>query len=123
MSWWQARRASFGHAGRGIARMLREEPNARIHFAATLAVIVLAAWLRVSPIGAALLAFAIALVFTAEAINTALETLSDRLSPEQDAAIGRAKDLAAGAVLVSACGAAVVGLLVLGPPLLRRILA
>jgi diacylglycerol kinase len=60
---------------------------------------------------------AVTLVLGAEAFNTALESLADAAVPEQHPLVGAAKDLAAGAVLVTAMGAAVVGLLVLGPHL------
>jgi diacylglycerol kinase (ATP) len=54
-------------------------------------------------------------VWTAEALNTALEFLADAASPEFHPLVGHAKDVAAGAVLISAAGAVVIGLLVLGP--------
>ena len=60
-----------------------------------------------------------ALVWVTEAINTAVEELCDRVSPGYDPAIGRIKDLAAGAVLVSACAAAIIGALTFLPPLLE----
>ena len=57
----------------------------------------------------------------AEAFNTALELLADQASPEWRPDIGRAKDLSAAAVLIAALGAAIIGVLVLGPPLLERL--
>ena len=67
---------------------------------------------------AAVLAVAIALVWAAECLNTAVESLADATSPDHHPLVGRAKDAAAGAVLCAAIGAAVIGLLVLGRPLL-----
>jgi diacylglycerol kinase (ATP) len=64
---------------------------------------------------------AIMSVWTAEALNTAFEFLADVASPEFHPLVQQAKDVAAGAVLLSAIGAAVIGLLVLGPPLLARV--
>ncbi len=61
------------------------------------------------------LVLAIGWVWTAEAFNTAIERLADRVTPERDPQIGIAKDLAAAGVLISAVGAAVIGLLVLAP--------
>ena len=58
-----------------------------------------------------------------ELLNSALEALTDLVSPEHHPLAGQAKDLAAGAVLVTAIGAVVVGLLILGPPLWVRISA
>lgn len=113
------RAASFGHAFRGVARLVASEANARIHLSIAAAVVALG-WLLGLPKGDwALLLLAIAAVLAAEAFNSALETLADRVTREPDEAIGHAKDLAAGAVLFTALGAAGVGLLVLGPPLLR----
>jgi diacylglycerol kinase (ATP) len=60
-------------------------------------------------------------VWTAEALNTAFELLCDVASPEFHPLVEKAKDVAAGAVLIAAIGAAAVGLLVLGPPLLRSL--
>jgi len=56
-----------------------------------------------------------------EAINTAVEDLCDHISPQFDEAIGRVKDLAAGAVLAASLAAAAIGLLTLGPPLLKTL--
>ena len=61
---------------------------------------------------------AIALVLAAECLNTALESLADAVAPDPHPLVARAKDAAAGGVLLAAIGAAVIGLLVLGPPLL-----
>ena len=64
------------------------------------------------------LVIAIALVWVTEAINTAVEELCDRVSPEFDPSIGRVKDIAAGGVLAASIASAVIGLLTLGPPFL-----
>ncbi|MGH7337754.1 MAG: diacylglycerol kinase, partial [Myxococcota bacterium] len=64
-----------------------------------------------------------ALVWVAEAFNSALEALADAVHPERDARVGRAKDTAAGAVLVAAIASAVIGALVFGPRLLSRLTA
>ena len=68
----------------------------------------------------ALLVLASALVLSAEAMNTAVEKLADRVSPERHPLVRDAKDVAAAAVLISAIGAAVLGALVFVPALLRR---
>ncbi len=97
--------------------MMRTERNARIHLAATALVVASGIVLGVSRAEWSALVLAIALVWSAEAMNTAVEALGDAVSPEPDEAIGRAKDIAAGAVLLAAIGAVVVGLLVFGPHL------
>ena len=116
-----ARVRSFGHALRGIAGMLASQHNAWIHGVATLAVCALGAALGVSLLGWCALILAMVVVWTAEALNTAFELLCDVASPEFHPLVERAKDVAAGAVLITAIGAAVVGLLVLGPPLARTL--
>lgn len=113
-----ARARSFGFAMRGLATLVRDEPNARIHLAIGLAVIGLALMLDVSAAGFCWLVLAMALVLCAEAANTAIERLADAAVPEENLLIGQAKDVAAGGVLMAALAAALVGLLVLGPPLL-----
>ncbi len=112
---------SFRYAFRGVLYALRTQPNIRIHLAVALLVVVAAVWLGVSPPEVALLVLAIGLVLVSEMVNTAVETLLDALAPGYHALVGAAKDVSAGAVLVSAVGAVLVGLAVLGPPLLRRL--
>jgi len=117
----QARVRSFGYAFRGVGRMLREEPNARIHAVATLLVAGLGLALDVGRLEWCALVLAMGFVWSAEALNTALESMCDVASLERHPGIERAKDAAAGAVLLAAIGAALVGLLVLGPPLLAAL--
>ena len=114
-----ARLRSVGHAARGLASLVRDEPNARIHALATVLVFVAGALLRLSPAEWGLIVLAVACVWAAEALNTAIETLVDLISPERRPLAGKAKDVAAGAVLLAACGSVVIGLLVFVPHLLR----
>ena len=110
---------SFGHAFRGLKMLLQTQPNARIHAAATVLVVVAGVLLRLSPAEWALIVLAIAGVRTAEAMNTAIEFLVDLVSPDPHPLAGKAKDIAAGAVLIAAIGSAVIGGFVFGPHLLR----
>lgn len=112
---------SFRHALRGVWVVLRTQPNARIHAAATVAVAAMGFGFHVSALEWACLILAAATVWTAEAFNTALELLGDAVSPSFHPLVGKAKDVAAGAVLLSAAGAALVGVLILGPYVLRAI--
>ena len=114
-----SRLKSFRYAIRGLRVLVREEHNARVHLAASLCVVVAGVILRLSSNEWRWLVVAIALVWLAEAFNTAIEDICDRICPEFDPAIGRIKDLAAGGVLVASIAAAAIGLLTLGPPLLR----
>jgi len=107
--------ASFRYAIAGLRYLLKTQPNARIHLLATVAVILLGFWLEVSNTEWAILALAVGLVFSAEAFNTAIESIVDLVSPDVHPLAGIAKDVAAGAVLLAAIAAAVTGLLVFGP--------
>lgn len=117
--WWRFV-WSFYFAGRGLVRLVVTEPNAQFHLLATVAVAAVGFWLKLSSIEWSVILLAVALVWTAEGLNSAIEALADRVSPEQHPLIERAKDVAAGAVLAAAIGAAIVGLLILGPKLLLR---
>ncbi len=112
---------SFRCAFEGLAVGWRTQQNLRIHLAFVLAITGLGAYLRLATIQWAILALTYSLVLTTELVNTALEALTDLVSPSHHPLARDAKDLAAGAVLVTAIGAVVVGLLVLGPPLWARL--
>jgi len=114
----RARLASFGHAWRGLRRMVQREHNARIHLAASLGVIGAGLFLHVGIADWRWLVVAITMVWLAEAFNTAVENMCDHVEPAFDPAIGRVKDMAAGAVLIASLAAAAIGLLTLGPPIL-----
>jgi diacylglycerol kinase (ATP) len=111
----RSRVKSFYYAGRGIRRFLQTEHNARIHLAATVIVIAAAWFFKVSPMEAVALAGAIGLVWVAEMFNTCLERTMDLISKEERPAIGFIKDVAAGAVLVAAIVAAIIGAFVFIP--------
>ena len=106
---------SFRPAASGLAFMLRTQHNAWLHLAATLAVIALGLGLQVSPGDWRWLTVAIGLVWVAEALNTAFEHLCDVVSPQFHASVEKAKDVGAGAVLVCAVAAVVLGALTLWP--------
>jgi diacylglycerol kinase (ATP) len=99
----------------GIRTMLRSQHNAWIHAAATVAVAAAGAVLRLSWSEWCWIVLAVMAVWTAEALNTAFEFLTDVASPTFHPVAGHAKDVAAGAVLIAAIGAVVIGLLVFGP--------
>jgi diacylglycerol kinase len=109
-----ARARSFLYAFRGLGHMLGSQQNAWIHAAAT--VLVVSAGIRTGLPRTewCLLVLAIVAVWTAEALNTALEFLADATCPERHPLVGKAKDVAAGAVLIAAVGAAAVGIVVFG---------
>ena len=108
---------SFGHAFRGIGILLRTQANARIHATATVLVVAAGFWFGISRGEWCAVVAAIGLVWSAEGVNTAVETVVDLVSPERHPLAGRAKDVAAGAVLCAAITALVLGSLIFGPRL------
>lgn len=109
--------ASFGYAFHGLWYALRTQRNARVHLAVAILVTVAGILLHVSALEFALLYIAIAGVFIAEMFNTVFEICVDLAQPEYHPLAKIAKDVAAGAVLLSAILAVVIGLFVLGPHL------
>ena len=100
---------SFQNALRGIGQVIRQQRNARIHAAATVAALLLAAALGLSPLEWALLVIVITLVWSAELMNSAVEAAVDLAQPAAHPLAGLAKDAAAGAVLLAALAALLVG--------------
>ncbi len=106
---------SFGYAFNGIGYMFRTQHNSRIHLAIAILVVICGLISRVSNLEWCLLIFAMGLVFFAELINTAIEYLIDIVSPEFQEKAGHAKDLAAGAVLLTAITSVIIGLVIFIP--------
>lgn len=104
----------FALAARGVVRAVRAERSFRVHLAIAVAVIVAAAALRASLVEWCILILCMAVVLAAEMFNTALEHLARAITDEEHDDIREALDTAAGAVLLAAIGAAVVGSLILG---------
>ena len=101
--------SAFRCAFSGIAFMLRTQPHTRCHLVASIAVVILGIVLNVTRLEWLALIFAMAIVWTAEAFNTAIEVACDAITLEKHPLIGRAKDVSAGAVLIAAIFAAAVG--------------
>lgn len=120
---FSGRLRSVRFALRGIALMLREQHNAWIHAAATVVVLLLGLVLHLGVVEWSLLVLATMAVWTAEALNTGLELLADVASPEFHPLVEKAKDVAAGAVLVSAIGSVLIGAMVFGPRLIGGLAA
>lgn len=114
-----ARLRSFRYAFAGVAFMLRTQHNAWLHLAASGLVVGAAILLRVSAGDWRWLVAAMVMVWVAETFNTAVEYVCDVVSPGYSDVVRHAKDIAAGAVLIAALGAAAIGLLTLGPYVLR----
>jgi diacylglycerol kinase len=111
---------SFGYAFEGVAYILRTQRNARIELVAGIVAVLLAAWLGITGVEWAVLVLTIAFVVGLEWINTSLELAVSLASPERNPSAKAAKDVAAACVLLGAITSVVVGLLLLGPPLISR---
>ncbi len=111
---------SFKFALIGLWTMLKSQHNAWIHLCATVGVVTAGLLLGLSAAEWSPLILAMMAVWTAEALNTAFEFLADAASPDFHPLVKRAKDVAAGAVLISAVGSVVIGILVLGPHIVER---
>ena len=118
----QSRLRSFGNAFRGWWHVVRTQRNAWIHVVVTVVVLGLSVWLRLNARDWAVIVLTAALVFVTEFLNTAIEAAVDLASPQIHPLAKVAKDVSAGAVLIAAIAAVLVGLLILGPPLLAKLL-
>lgn len=109
------RARSFKYAFNGIKLLIGREHNAWIHCFAAICVVTAGALLGLSPMEWIAIVIVIGAVLAAEAVNSSIEALADLVSPDYNEAIKRAKDLAAGGVLLLAIAAAIVGLIVFIP--------
>lgn len=112
---------TFRDAWSGIASSLKSERNLKVHFAAAVIVIIAGVCFRLPLRDLALLLAIIALVITAELINTALEAAVDLVTPEWHRLAKAAKDAAAGAVLVAAAFAVLIGILLFYEPVISAL--
>lgn len=113
--------SSFRWAFAGIWYVLHTQRNFRIHLFITAAVVAAGIWLGLSVLEWAVIALTIALTLVAEMFNTVAETAIDMATPRYHPLAKIAKDVAAGAVLLCAIIAVIIGLLVLGPHLVQRV--
>ena len=110
-----ARLKSLSYAVSGLGFVIRNEHNARIHVVAAFTVVTLGIYYQIVMSDWLILVLAIIGVLFAETINTAFEYLCDVVSPQKNDAVKHAKDIAAGAVLITAIGALIIGTIVLLP--------
>lgn len=105
-------------AANGIIALVKEEDNAKVHLLATFTVVSMGLFFGLSTHEWCLIILCIAGVFSAEAMNTAVESLTDLVSPDYHPLAGKTKDFAAAAVLLFSIGAAIVGLIIFLPKIL-----
>jgi len=118
---FHSRVRSFRNAFSGWWYVIRTQRNAWIHTLATICVVLLSAWLALPLRDWAVLILTIAMVWTAEFLNSALEAVVDLASPQRHPLAKVGKDVGAAGVLIAAFSAVVIGILILGPPLLARL--
>lgn len=117
-NYFQKRSMGFKYAFNGIWQVLKNEPNFRIHFFAAITVILIGLFFSISNYEWLVICLAIGSVLCAEIFNSAIEKIVDLIHPEPNKKAGIIKDISAGAVLVIAITAAVIGLLVFIPKLI-----
>ena len=115
------RARSFGYAFEGWWYVLKTQHNAWIHGIASILVFGFGLWLQISLRDWAVIILAMMAVWMGEFMNTAVEAVVDMAMPEKHPLAKVAKDVAAAAVLVGALGAALIGFMILGPPLWAKI--
>lgn len=118
---FKARLISFRYAFKGIWHLFREEHNSWIHLTITILVIMAGIFFKLSVQEWMFIIFAIGFVFVAEIFNSAVENLGDAFTKEENNKIGKAKDLAAAGVLLSAIVSAIIGLIIFIPHLLSML--
>lgn len=109
---------SFSYAFHGIFLLVSQEANVWIHCFAAVCVIAAGFFFGISTMEWVAVVFAIGMVLAAEAVNSAVEALADRVTENYDEAIKRTKDLASGAVLILAMAAAVIGCIIFIPKII-----
>ena len=117
MEFIRSRLRSFRCAFSGWWYVIRTQRNAWIHAVVSITVMAIALWLGLKPLEWAVLILTIALVWTAEFINTAVEAVVDLASPQHHPLARMGKGVGAAAVLIAALSSILIGLLILGPAL------
>ncbi len=121
VEFFRSRARSFRYAFAGWGYVVRTQRNAWIHAVISVAVIILALWLQIIARDLAVLILTIAVVWVAEIFNTSLEAVVDLASPEIHPLAQIGKDVSAAAVLIASLSAILIGLLIMGPPLLLKV--
>ncbi len=118
----RSRITSFKNALIGWWHVIKTQQNAWIHALATVVVIMMAFWLDLIMRDWALIIITIAMVWMAEFLNTALEIVVDLASPDLHPLARVGKDVGAASVLITATSAVIIGILIMGPPLVDKLM-
>lgn len=109
---------SFKYAFAGISEVVQSQPNMKIHIGIGILTVIAGFFFSISVTEWCLIVVASLAVMSAEAFNTSIEHLTDLVSPEYHPLAGKAKDAAAGGVLIAAIGASIIGFLIFLPKIL-----
>ena len=109
----------FGYAFKGIAKLVQKEHNAGIHCTAIIVVTLGGIYFNITPSEWCIVILCFGVVLAAEGFNTAIERLVDLVSPDYHPIAGEVKDIAAGAVLICAIAAAIIGIIIFRPYLMN----
>jgi diacylglycerol kinase len=112
---------SFIYAFRGLFKTFREEQNLRIQAAVAVIVVILGLYFKISPLEWSILIITITLVILMEIANSAVERVTDVLKPRINGYVKEIKDIMAAAVMLSSFAAVIIGLIILGPPLIEMV--
>jgi len=121
IKFFQKRILSFRNAFVGWWYVIRTQQNAWIHAVATVITVLLGLWIELDVRDWAVIVFVIAMVWAAEFLNTALEIVVDLASPDLHPLARTGKDVGAAAVLIAALSAVIIGVLIMGRPLVNKI--
>ena len=120
--WLTQRKRSFGYAFSGVWALFSTQPHALIHAVAACVVVAVGIYFGIDKVEWAILILTIGVVIALEAMNTAIEFLADAVHPDQHPLIGKAKDVAAGSVLIASIAAACIGMIIFYPYILQKII-
>lgn len=118
MSYLKKRLAGFGFAFEGVFEVMKSQANFKIHLLAASIAILAGYYFNISTIEWCIIIGCIALVLSAETFNTAIEHLTNLVTPEYHFLAKKTKDAAAGAVLLIAIGVAIIGIIIFFPKIL-----
>jgi len=117
----KSRFVSIKNALNGLWHVLKSQQNAHLHLIATVIVVLTGLWLGLSIANWVFLLLVIGMVWIAEFLNTALEVIVNLASPDQHPLAKVGKDLGAAAVLIATIIALIIGIIILGPPIIDKL--
>ncbi len=121
ISFFRSRARAISYAFEGWWYVIRSQRNAWVHAVISIGVIGMGFWLQITRQEWAIITVTIAMVWSAEFFNTALEAIIDLISPDHHQLAKVGKDVGAAAVLIAAGASVIIGFLILGPPLWEKV--